>query len=116
MRRLLESAAIQDDSVSIIADMSAEFSVPKRSVNLSIPRTMFKGTLDNTLRRAEESESNIRGEKSYRIQDIESAIVDSIFQIVRSTGMEPEYSEGMSRHVSLIIDNYFGAAFNCQTG
>lgn len=116
MRRLLETAALQDEAVTIVTDLSVEFSVPRRAVNLSIPPASFKTVLDEKLQRLEVKEINTNGENSYTLQDIESTVVDSIFQITRTAGVEPEYSEGMSRHISSVIDGYFGSPFSCQRG
>ena len=116
MRRLLEAAALQDEAVTMIADFSVEFATPKIATEIDIDNSKFFTVLKANTSLLEPKGQTVGGDQGYAIEDIEGAVIDSVFQIIRETGQSPEYSTGMPRVVSTLIDGYYGLPFTCQKG
>ena len=116
MKKLLEAAAIQDEAVSIVTDLSAEFVTPKVSTQVRIPADMFQQFLKIRVDALTPKDKAASGLSSYGIEDLEDAVVNSLFEALKSKGIEPEYSDGMPRIVSGILDNFFDNPFRCKTG
>ncbi|MBU6374597.1 MAG: hypothetical protein KGQ59_01255 [Bdellovibrionales bacterium] len=116
MKKLLEAAAIQDEAVTIITDLAAEFVIPRISTHVKIPVESFQATLKTMTEALQPKDQTNIGRSAYGVEDIEDAVINTIFTILKLNGIEPDYSEGMPRIVSSLIDTFFDGPFKCKTG
>ncbi len=117
MKKLLESGAINDESVQIVTELSVEFDAPKKSVEISIDPNLFKTAFEQTLAGYEVQDFISPNQVSaYSLQDIESALVDALFSLIQQTQVTPQYSNLMPRLIERLMDGYLSAPFQCAKG
>ena len=116
MGELLETAAIQEDSVSITADLQVNFAVPKKAVELSIRPDAFRQTLLEDLSHLE-SQNALNGAGAlHSLQEIESSVAHALFTLSQLAGVQPEVSENLGHYVNALIDRFFSASRACPRG
>ncbi len=116
MRALLEAAAIQDESVTIVTDMSAQFAMPKRMTTITIDQKDFYASLKKEIGKYTLFGVDSEDGALYQSKDIESAVQDALFSIIKTSGLDPQYSDGMPRILSDLVDNYFSTPTECVGG
>ncbi len=104
---LLEQAALQEGSVELTAELAADYLVPRLVNQLSVAPTSYTEVLD---RRIAESTA-LRG--AYRVQDLERAVNDALWDLMREVDADPTYPIDMSSNVARITDNYFMPPSQC---
>lgn len=113
MKRLLETAAIRDEAVSLITNLSVAFDLPRQIVDVSFTPDDFWATLAEILKRYPVSGQDQKYRVGFAVQDIEEAVVQALFELAKSSGLEPEYSAALLATVNPLISNYFGAPYVC---
>ena len=116
MKKILETAAIQDDAVSIVTDLSAQFVTPRSRTELTISAQALGDSIKQQLNSYEVKDHSASGRDAYGAPDIEAAVVDALFAMLHTAGVDPSYSDGMPRILSGLIDNYFKEPFGCERG
>ncbi len=116
MRTVLEAAALQDEAVTIVTDLATEFVIPRVSTQVKIPMDTFRTTLQTVVATYSPKDQTVTGRDAYGVEDIEDAVVMTLFESLKKNGIEPDFSEGMPRIVSNLIDTFFESPFQCKTG
>lgn len=116
MRHILETAAVRDESVSLATSLSVAFDLPREVNELSFAADDFRIALVDALKSVPPSGKTLAGVTGYAIQDIEQAVLDSIFKLSHDSGFEPRLSSSILAASNAIIANYFGPPFSCSAG
>ncbi len=116
MGELLEQAAIQDDAVTITAELQVNFAVPRKVVELSISPSEFRTIIESKLSGKESQTARGKGGALYSLQDIESSISESFFDLAKRAQVNPEFSENMGHYVNSLTERFFEDSGACPSG
>lgn len=116
MRQLLEAAALQDEAVTLVTDLTVDLATPKTSVEITMDRVAFARILKHKISEIEPGAVTANGSNGYALETIEDVVIDSLFTLIRENGISPEFSPGMPRIASELIDAYFDLPFTCRKG
>lgn len=116
MRSLLETAAVRDESVSLITSLAVVFDLPRQIVEVTFSPDDFKKTLPDSLKNIPVSGKDQQGHDGYMVQDLEEAVTESLFELAKVSGFEPRYSASLIATVNPLIANYFGPPYACAAG
>lgn len=116
MKVLLEDAAFQNGRVTLTADLSVTFAVPKKNVEVEMYPASFKSSLINELNQATADVTNIPVGASYNINTIERGIEKTFYSMIRQFSIKPEYSTEMANQISNVSSRFFDVPFSCGNG
>lgn len=116
MQTLLETAAVRDESVSLITSLSVVFNMPRQVVDASFNPDDFYKALQDVLAPLPVSGKDQKGNVGYSLQDIEQAVIDALFKVAKDAGLDPRYSSSLLATINPLIANEFGPSFVCSAG
>ena len=116
MRRLLETAAVRDEAVSLISSMAVVFDMPRQIVDISFDPGDYALALTEALKQIPASGKDQQGNSGYVVQDLEQSVTEALFELAKQSGFEPRYSASLVASINPLIANYFGAPFSCTSG
>jgi hypothetical protein len=116
MRHLLETAAIRDEAVMLLTNLSVNFDLPKKVVELSFSPQDFHAALLSALSKVPSSAVDLGKGVGYATQDLEAAVIEALFVLAKNAGFEAQYSASLLSAVNPLIANYFSLPFACGAG
>ncbi len=116
MTRLLETAAVRDEAVTLITSLSVAFDVPRQVVEVNFAPDDFTKPLAEAMAKIPVSGRDREGNAGYAVQDLEGATSEALFDLAKQSGFEAKYSASLVAVINPLIANYFGSPFSCVSG
>lgn len=115
MRRILEMAALREETVTLSTDLEAAFEYPVKRVDLAFPLGSFKAELEGRISKLPKQGTAAGKAPLFSVADLEDALVETIFALSRTAGFSPKGSRELSRTVSDLINLYFSSPVMCAS-
>jgi hypothetical protein len=120
MRQILDTAATNEESVSIVAELESSFEFPISRIDTEISPQALWNRLRTNLPIATPANDASKG-ASFPTYYLESAITNALFSLLSEAGLSPRKSAGLPQTISHVMNNYFvqrtdcGSEFTCRT-